>query len=363
MPVAEFSGRRGWGYDGVDLFAPHHAYGGPEGLKRLVDACHAPRARRGARRRLQPPRPGRQLSRRSSAPTSPTATRPPGATPSTSTGPAATRCGASSIDNALMWLRDYHFDGLRLDAVHAIVDESAIHILEQLAAEVDALAAHVRRPLFLVAESDRNDPRLVRGRDAGGYGLDAVEPTNGIMPCTPTLTGETRRLLRGLRAAAPSWPRRSARPGSTTAPTPRTAGAVTAGPSTGLSGNRFVGVHPEPRPGRQPRRRRARRRPDERRTAAGRRRPAAHLAVRARCSSRARSGAPSTPFQYFTDHEDPELGEAVSDGRRREFAAFGWDPDDVPDPQAPSDVRALQARLDRVSVRTSTPTCWPGTVG
>ena len=83
------------------------------------------------------------------------------------------RCGGYIIDSALMWLRDYHADGLRLDAVHAFVDHSAIHLLEQLAAEVDALATHVRRPLTLIAESDLNDARLVTPREANGYGLHA----------------------------------------------------------------------------------------------------------------------------------------------------------------------------------------------
>src|SRR5450755_4001107 len=172
LPVAEFSGRRGWGYDGVGLFAPHHAYGGPEGLKRLVDAAHA----RGlgvimdvVYNHLGPD--GNYLSEFG-----------PyfAAQHQTNWGDAVNFDGPGSdevrhfvIDNALMWLRDYHCDGLRLDAVHAIIDDSATHILEALAAEVDALAAHARRPLFLIAESDRSDPRFVRSRDAGGYGLAA----------------------------------------------------------------------------------------------------------------------------------------------------------------------------------------------
>src|SRR5690606_37184231 len=89
-------------------------------------------------------------------------------------GPGSDEVRRFVIDNARMWLRDYHYDGLRLDAVHAIVDDSAVHLLEELAVEVEALACHLRRPLFLIAESDRNDPRFVRPRDAGGYGLDAA---------------------------------------------------------------------------------------------------------------------------------------------------------------------------------------------
>ena len=77
------------------------------------------------------------------------------------------------LDNARMWLRDYHCDGLRLDAVHALADERATHLLEELAVAVADLAVRERRPLFLIAESDLNYPRLVRPREAGGYGLDA----------------------------------------------------------------------------------------------------------------------------------------------------------------------------------------------
>ena len=76
-------------------------------------------------------------------------------------------------DNALMWMRDYHVDGLRLDAVHEFIDRSAVHFMEQLSAEVEQLAATLGRKLVLIAESDLNDPRVVRPREAGGYGMDA----------------------------------------------------------------------------------------------------------------------------------------------------------------------------------------------
>src|SRR5271170_481278 len=190
MPVAEFSGDRGWGYDGVDLFAPHHAYGGPDGLKRLVDAAHGTGlgvVMDVVYNHLGPagnylPEFGPYFS----------------AQHRTTWGPAVNFDGPGSdevrrfvIDNALMWLRDYHCDGLRLDAVHAIVDHSATHILEQLAAEVAALAAHAGRPLFLVAESDLNDPRFVRGRDAGGYGLGAAWADEWHHALHATLTGDT----------------------------------------------------------------------------------------------------------------------------------------------------------------------------
>ena len=167
MPVAHFSGSRGWGYDGVDLYAPHQAYGGPDGLKRFVDACHG----RGLRvlldvvyNHLGPSgnyteRFGPYFTERYHTPW----------------GKAinydqayADEVRRYAVDNALMWLRDYRFDGLRLDAIHAILDQSAVHILEQMATEKTALEAETGRHYDLIAESDLNDPRLVRDVEHGG---------------------------------------------------------------------------------------------------------------------------------------------------------------------------------------------------
>ena len=190
MPVAEFSGDRGWGYDGVDLFAPHHAYGGPEALKRLIDAAHASGlgvVMDVVYNHLGPagnylPEFGPYFSARH---------RTNWGEAVNFDGPGSDEVRRFVIDNALMWLRDYHCDGLRLDAVHAIVDHSATHILEELAVEVAALAAHAGRPLFLVAESDLNDPRFVRSRDAGGYGLAAAWADEWHHALHATLTGDT----------------------------------------------------------------------------------------------------------------------------------------------------------------------------
>jgi maltooligosyltrehalose trehalohydrolase len=189
MPVAEFSGSRGWGYDGVDLFAPHHAYGGPEKLKRLIDACHA----RGLAvildvvyNHLGPA--GNYLSRFGPYFTDRYATPWGQAVNFDDAGSDQVR--RFVCDNALMWLRDYHFDALRIDAVHAIYDSSALHILEQLAAEVAALAAQSARHLALIAESDLNDPRIVRPRAVGGYGIDAQWSDDFHHALHTVLTGE-----------------------------------------------------------------------------------------------------------------------------------------------------------------------------
>jgi maltooligosyltrehalose trehalohydrolase len=330
MPIVEFSGGRGWGYDGVDLYAPHSGYGGPDGLKRLVDACHA----RGlgvvldiVYNHLGPS--GNYLAQYGPYFTDRHHTNWGDAV--NFDGPGSDEVRGFVVDNALMWLRDYHADGLRLDAVHAISDESAVHVLEQLADAVRRLAAHVGRPLFLIAESDLNDPRFVRDTALGGYGLDAAWADEWHHALHAVLTGETdgyyedfgslARLAKALRRA---W----VYDGTWSPHRQRTHGR----PPTGLSGHRFVVCtqnHDQV----------GNRAVGERTSqlvGEGRLRIAAALLLTAPFVPMLFQGeewGAGTPFQYFTDHEDPELGRAVSQGRRREFAAFGWQPDDVPDPQ------------------------------
>ena len=135
LPVNAFNGDHNWGYDGVCWFAPHEAYGGPDGLKRFVDACH--RAGLGVvldvvYNHFGPCGAYAPRSRRTSAPAA-----TPGASSVNLDGPQSDEVRRYIIDSALVWLRDYHVDGLRLDAVHALVDHSAIHLLEELAAEVE----------------------------------------------------------------------------------------------------------------------------------------------------------------------------------------------------------------------------------
>jgi len=172
LPVAEFPGVRGWGYDGVDLYAPHHAYGGSEGLKRLVNTAHS----KGLAvlldvvyNHLGPA--GNYLER--FGPYFTTRHHTPWGQAVNLDGPGSEEVRRFFCDNALMWLRDYHVDGLRLDAVHALIDTSAVHFLEHLAAEVQVLEAQLGRHVVLIAESDLNDPRIVRPPEIGGYGLAA----------------------------------------------------------------------------------------------------------------------------------------------------------------------------------------------
>lgn len=332
MPVAEFSGDRGWGYDGVDLFAPHHAYGGPAALKQLVDACHE----RGLAVLLDVvynhfgpsgnylSRFGPYLTHRHSTPW----------------GDAVNFDGRGSdevrrffCDSALMWLRDYHFDGLRIDAVHAIIDTSALHFLEQLAGEVVALERELRRRLVLVTESDLNDPRFVRRVEIGGYGIDAQWSDDFHHALHTVLTGERAGyyadfgtladLATALRQAWVYDGRYS-----------NYRGRRHGRPPTGLSGHKFLGyAQTHDQIGN-----RAKGDRSSHLMSGGRLKIAAALVLTSPFIPMLFQGeewGASTPFLYFTGHDEPELARAVSEGRRREFAAFGWNPDDIPDPQAP----------------------------
>ncbi|HSH22469.1 MAG TPA: malto-oligosyltrehalose trehalohydrolase [Acidimicrobiales bacterium] len=333
LPVAEFPGSRNWGYDGVALFAPHHGYGGPEGLKRLVDACHA----RGlgvvldvVYNHLGPE--GNYLERFGPYFTSFYATPWGQAVNFDRRGSDEVR--RFVVDNAISWLRDYHIDGLRLDAVHAIVDTSATHVLEQLATEVSELAACENRPLWLIAESDLNDPRVVRPRDVGGYGIDAQWSDDFHHSLHTVLTDEDEGYycdygsLAQLATALESvW----VYAGQWSAFRGRTHGR----PPTGVPGWCFLGYlqnHDQV----------GNRAVGDRISATlgtGRLKVGAALYLTAPFVPMLFQGeewAASTPFQYFTSHQDSELGRLVRQGRRAEFAAFGWPADEVPDPQEPS---------------------------
>jgi len=186
MPVAAFPGQHGWGYDGLALWAVHEPYGGPDGLKRLVDACHA----RGLAVLLDVVYNHVGIGNRLAdfGPYFADAHTTPWGPAVNLDQPGSDEVRAFVINNALMWLRDYHLDGLRLDAVHAMEDHRALHALEELSGRVDALAAQLGRELVLIGESDLNDPRPGR-------------PVERRLPSRPAL-GHHRRaagLLRRLR--------------------------------------------------------------------------------------------------------------------------------------------------------------------
>jgi maltooligosyltrehalose trehalohydrolase len=314
MPVAEFSGERGWGYDGVDLWAPHHAYGGPDGLEALVDACHA----RGLAvvldvvyNHLGPEgnyleRFGPYLTDRHHTPW----------------GRAVNFDGRDSgpvrefvVENALAWLRDYHLDGLRLDAVHEIVDTSRPHVLEELAARVHELDP----PRFVVAEKPSVDPALL------AMGLDGQWADDLHHSLHVLLTGERRSYYARYGSVA-DLAAALLGPGQLGVPLDRLVGFAQ---NHDQVGNRAIGERLSQLVG-----------PDRLRLAAA-------LVL---CSPMVpmlfmgEEWGAGTPFLFFSDHRDPSIARATSRGRVREFQAFGWRPEDVPDPQ---DRRTFErSRLD-----------------
>jgi len=182
MPVASFSGHHGWGYDGVALFSVHEAYGGPDALKRFVDAAHL----KGLAVLLDvvynhfgPD--GNYTGK--FGPYLVDAHRTPWGGAVNLEDSQSDQVRRFFCDNALMWLRDYHIDGLRLDAVHAFIDRSAIHFLEQLSAEVETLGNSLGKKLAVIAESDLNDPRTVTPRKAGGLAWTLNGATIFITRC------------------------------------------------------------------------------------------------------------------------------------------------------------------------------------
>jgi maltooligosyltrehalose trehalohydrolase len=172
MPVAQFPGDRNWGYDGTYLFAPQNSYGGPDGLKRLVDACHS----RGLAvildvvyNHLGPE--GNYLH--AFGPYFTDRYRTPWGDAVNFDGPGSDAVRHFFISNALYWITEFHIDALRLDAIHGIYNFSTLHILQELAEAVQRQGAALGRRVHVIAESDLNDVRVIRPPETGGYGLDA----------------------------------------------------------------------------------------------------------------------------------------------------------------------------------------------
>jgi maltooligosyltrehalose trehalohydrolase len=333
MPVNEFPGSRGWGYDSVDIYAPHHVNGGPDGLKRFIAACH----RHGLAVLIdvvynhQGPA-GNYLAE--FGPYFSDRHRTPWGQAINFDGPQSDEVRRFFIDNALMWLRDYHADGLRLDAIHAIVDTSATPFLEQLATEVAALSAHLGRHLVLIAESDLNDPRVIRNWEIGGFGFDAQWSDDFHHALHSVLTGERDGYYAdfgSLSDLALALRQNFVYAGRYSAFRRRSHGRAT----LGLSGHRFIGyLQNHDQLGN-----RARGDRSSHLMSTGRLKIGAALVLTSPFVPMLFQGeewAATSPFQFFTDFEDPKLAEAVREGRRREFAAFGWSPEDVPDPQDPA---------------------------
>lgn len=330
LPVNGFNGVHNWGYDGVLWYTVHEAYGGPRAYQRFVDAAHAAGlavVQDVVYNHLGPS--GNYL---------------PEFGPYLRTGERNTWGDSINLDepavrsyiveNALMWLRDYHVDGLRLDAVHALLDRSDKHILQELAEASDALSAHLGRPLTLIAESDLNDPKLILPREAGGYGLTAQWSDDWHHAAHVAVTGETVGYYEdfgALEALPKVW----------------TEGFFHNGTYSSFRGH----DHGHPIPAEVPTWRLVTFAQDHDQIgnrAAGDRLSQSlsygRLAVTAVLTLTA-PGTPmlfmgeewgaSTPWQFFTSHPEPELGEATAKGRLAEFTRMGWDESVVPNPQDP----------------------------
>jgi maltooligosyltrehalose trehalohydrolase len=330
MPVSPFPGNRNWGYDGTYPFGVHAAYGGPAGLKRFVDACH----QRGLAVILDVvynhfgPE-GNYLWDYAPQFFTNRYQTPWGAAVNFD-GPHSDEVRRFFIENALMWVTDFHIDGLRLDAVHAITDFSAQTFLEELARALHLRADQLGRRIYAIAESDQNDKRLVNPPDVGGYGLDAQWSDDFHHVLHTFLTGEQAGYYAGygkfeqiVRAFREGWvfagdysPFRQRRHGSS----PRSIPAgrlVVCTQNHDQVGNRMLG---------------------ERLSTL-----VPFDALKLLASTLLLSpfipllfmgeehGEPA-PFLYFVSHGDPDLVEAVRKGRKEEFFAFEWK-DDPPDPQ------------------------------
>jgi len=348
MPVAEFSGDRGWGYDGVDLFAPHHSYGEPETLKQLVDACHS----HGLAAILDVvynhfgpcgnylPQFGPYLSRRYATPWGDAVNFD---------GPGSDEVRRFFCDNGKMWLRDYHFDGLRLDAIHAIFDMSAVHFLKQFTNEVRTLEAELGRELTIIAESDLNNPRLVHDVEAGGYGLNAMWCDDFHHAIHGVLTGERTGYYAdfgGFAEVATALQRGFVYDGRYSIYRGRAHGR----PARGVSGHQFVSfTQNHDQVGNRARGNRS----SELMTLARAKIAAAFLMISPSVPLifQGEEWAASTPFLYFAGHEDVALAQGVSEGRRREFIRFGWRPEEIPDPQAPQTFQQSKLRWEEVRLR------------
>ncbi len=331
MPVAAFAGDRGWGYDGVALYAVHEPCGGPDALKRFVNAAH----RKGLAVLLDvvynhfgPV--GNYTGKFGPYLTDAHKTPWGGAVNLEDAGSREVR--RFFCDNALMWMRDYHVDGLRLDAVHAFVDRSAIHFLEQLAEETEVLASSLRRSLVLIAESDLNDPRIVAPREAGGLGMNAQWSDDFHHALFTVLSGERDKGyyadFGSMAQLAKALEQTFVYDGIYSRYRRRTHGRSAAGmpqcrflgyiQNHDQVGNRAVGDRIVQSAGLE------------------RAKIGAALVLMAPFVPMLFAGeewAASSPFLYFADHDDPEMARLVSEGRRREFKAFGWKPEQIPDPE------------------------------
>ena len=359
MPLAAFPGKAGWGYDGVALWAVHETYGGPEALARFVDAAHSTGigvCLDVVYNHLGPS--GNYLS--VFGPYFTQAHHTPWGEAVNYDHDGSQQVRAFVIDSALRWLRDFHVDALRLDAIHEIKDDAAAadppqpHVLAEPSDAVTALSAELGRPLSLVAEADLNDVGVITPTDeqppakAPSLGMTAQWADDVHHALHARLTGETQGYY-GDFAEAGAWAKAYGRAflhnGTWSTFRERNWGApvpedtdprrfVVFGSDHDQIGNRAVGDRPSTSL-------------DDATLAA-----TAALVLLSPYTPMLFMGeewGTRTPFQFFTDHEEADLARSVSEGRVREFAGFGWDADEIPDPQATETVEASRLRWDELN--------------
>ena len=338
LPVNGFNGTHNWGYDGVLWYTVHEGYGGPAAYQRFVDAAH--RAGLGVIQdvvynHLGPS--GNYLPR-----FGPYLKSGEGNTWGDSVnldGHGSDEVRRYILDNAAMWLRDYHVDGLRIDAVHAFKDERAVHLLEDFGALGDAVAAETGRPITMIAESDLNNPRLLYPRDVNGYGLEGQWSDDFHHAVHVNISGETAgyysdfnslgALAKVLRdgffhdgSYSSFRGRHHGRPINTGLVHP--AALVVCSQNHDQIGNRAIGDRLSQS------------------LSYGQLALAAVLTLTSPFTPMLFMGeeyGATTPWQFFTSHPEPELGKATAEGRIKEFERMGWDPAVVPDPQDPETFR------------------------
>src|SRR5262245_32764177 len=347
MPVAQFPGDRNWGYDGVNLYAPHAGYGGPAGLTALVAAAHE--AGLGVILDVVYNHVGPEGNHLDAF--GPYFTEKY----HTPWGRAFNYDGAESdevrrfiIDNALYWVTEYHIDGLRLDAVHGIFDFGALSVLQELASAVHDQAAHLDRTFVVIAESDLNDPRLLRAVTEHGFGLDGQWSDDFHHAVHAALTGERNGYYADfgpVSAIAESLREpfvfegqhsrfRRRRHGASSVGIPRCRFVVSIQNHDHIgnraTGDRLAAILP----------------PDKRRLAAA----LLLLSPYVPMLFMGEEYGETNPFQYFIDHGDPSLVAAVRAGRLGEFAAFEWK-DVVPDAADPATFAASKVDWSRAALR------------
>ncbi len=328
MPVCQFSGLRNWGYDGVYPFAPQHSYGGPNGLKALVNACH----KAGLAvildvvyNHLGPE--GNYLSE--FAPYFTERYKTLWGKAINFDGPYSDEVRAFFIHNALYWIAEYRVDALRIDAIHGIFDFSTKHFLQELGESVHTQAKKLGRHIYVMAESDLNDVRVISPTEAGGYGLDAQWNDDFHHALRALLTGEKkgyyqdfgdiRHLEKAFREgfvySGEYSQFRKRRHGSPSKDRPAHQFVVYSQNHDQI-GNRMQGDRLSQTQSL-----------DQLKLAAG----TVILSPYLPLLFMGEEYGETSPFQYFVDHSDPDLMEAVRKGRKEEFASFAWE-GKVPDP-------------------------------